>query len=234
MLVHSSLRRFGHVVGGADAVVAGLRAALGPAGTLMVPTLPFTGSQHAYLRQDPVFDVRHTPSAMGAVSEVLRRRPEARRSLHPTHSVAAVGPLAEWLLRHHEHAPTCCGLGTPYYRNIACGGYVLLLGVDLRANTTMHTLEEMEAAHYVFGADTFAARIVDWQGRERRVPTRAYRPGLARHFPAVEEELARAGVMRAGRIGAAPVRLIDAQGLCRVVGRLLRANPDLLLRRGPD
>lgn len=42
-LVHSSLSRLGHVVGGAEAVVDALLEAVSPGGTVLFPTL--TGSQ---------------------------------------------------------------------------------------------------------------------------------------------------------------------------------------------
>ena len=74
--VHSSLSSFGYVEGGAKCVVDALLEAVGPSGTVMVPTF-----NHG--RAD-IFDVATTPSVNGAVTEALRERPEARRSVHPT------------------------------------------------------------------------------------------------------------------------------------------------------
>ena len=38
------------------------------------------------------FDAKRTPSEMGLLTELFRRMPGSRRSLHPTHSITAFGP----------------------------------------------------------------------------------------------------------------------------------------------
>ena len=87
VMVHSSLRSIGYVEGGADAVVDALLDVLGSSGTLVVPT--FTPS-HGH-EADPVFDPARDPSEVGRITEVVRTRPGARRSVHLLHSVAALG-----------------------------------------------------------------------------------------------------------------------------------------------
>ncbi|NJS39886.1 MAG: AAC(3) family N-acetyltransferase [Rhodobacteraceae bacterium] len=59
------------------------------------------------------FDAKRTPSEMGLLTELFRRAPGAKRSLHPTHSVTALGPLAEQLTATHHQATTPSGRGTP-------------------------------------------------------------------------------------------------------------------------
>lgn len=81
VLIHSSLRSFGHVRGGADAVIDALLRCVGGGGTVVVPTLSFRSD-------DPV-------------TEVFRRRPGAVRSLHPVSSVAAIGPAPAYLTAAH-------------------------------------------------------------------------------------------------------------------------------------
>src|SRR5438445_7962273 len=80
--VHSSLSRLGYVEGGAETVVDALLEVVGPEGTVMVPTFNHGAAE--------IYDTATTPSVNGAVTEALRRRPEARRSLHPTHPYAAI------------------------------------------------------------------------------------------------------------------------------------------------
>ena len=71
---HSSLASFGHVEGGADAVVDALLECVAPGGTVIVPTMTF-GSP---------FDPARTPSKCGAITEAFRKRPGAVRNL-PRH-----------------------------------------------------------------------------------------------------------------------------------------------------
>ena len=137
VLVHSSLKSLGWVEGGAEAVVQALVDAVGPEGTVMVPNLPFRGSLSNYLKDEPTFDVRKTPSRMGAITEALRKRPDARRSLHSSHAAAVVGRLQEFMTADHEKCLTTCGEFSPYYKNAhRDDGYVLMIGVTLRNMTT--------------------------------------------------------------------------------------------------
>ena len=97
IFVHSSLRSLGHVAGGADAVIDALLDTLGPAGTLVVPTFTFAHGSKA----NPVFNMARDPSEMSQITEATRRRPEARRSCHLLHSVAALGQHALELTAYH-------------------------------------------------------------------------------------------------------------------------------------
>lgn len=90
LLTHSSLRRVGPVDGGADTVIDALLEVLGPEGTLMMSTVG--GNVNP---EQPVFDVRNTPCTVGTLANVFRKREGVIRSLHPVHSVCALGPKAE-------------------------------------------------------------------------------------------------------------------------------------------
>src|SRR5450759_4325859 len=96
VLVHSSLAALGDVDGGADTVIDALIEAVGTDGLVVVPTFAC----------QPPFDRKTSATPLGAVADRLWRRPNAFRSLHPTHSVAAIGHGAEELVRDHEKAPT--------------------------------------------------------------------------------------------------------------------------------
>src|SRR5437588_2145841 len=67
-LVHSSLKSFGYVVGGADAVIDALLDVVGPVGTVAVPTLSYP----SFEPERPSFDARTTPSETGRITEVFR------------------------------------------------------------------------------------------------------------------------------------------------------------------
>ena len=90
LLVHSSLKALGPAAGGPAAVIEALREALGPGGTLLMPALSYA----TVTRVNPVFDQKATPSCVGVIPETFRRMAGVRRSLHPTHSVCACGPMA--------------------------------------------------------------------------------------------------------------------------------------------
>ena len=92
MLVHSSFAEFLGFRGKAPDVIRVLKQAVGPHGTLMMPTLSFSGSAAAYAREAKLFDLARSPSKVGLLTELFRRSEGVVRSLHPTHSVAVWGP----------------------------------------------------------------------------------------------------------------------------------------------
>ena len=146
LLVHSSLKSMGRVPGGPESVIQGLLGALGETGTLLMPALSYL----TVTTQNPVFDVRSTPSCVGAIPEYFRKRPGTLRSIHPTHSVCGVGPAAEDLLADHLQDSTPCGPNSPFHRLPAFKGQILMLGCGLRPNTSMHAIEERVVPPYLF------------------------------------------------------------------------------------
>jgi aminoglycoside 3-N-acetyltransferase len=155
VLVHSSLSALGFVVGGAQAVVEALLAWLGPRGTLVVPTFsthlsdparwaapPVPEAWWQIIRdQTPAFDPDLTPTReMGVIADTVRAHPQARRSAHPMHSFAAIGPAAEQIVGHHDLE---FGLteGSPLVPLLGLDAWVLLLGVGHANNTSLHLAE---------------------------------------------------------------------------------------------
>ena len=100
VMFHSSLSSMGTVVGGPDTVIDGFLDAVGPTGTVAVPTLCNWKPEEQRL-VFPRWDPRTTPSYVGIISETFRKRPEAVRSDHATHSVAAIGARAAELTADH-------------------------------------------------------------------------------------------------------------------------------------
>jgi aminoglycoside 3-N-acetyltransferase len=157
LLVHASLSSIGWVAGGAFAVVAALRQAVGESGTVVVPTGTDENSQTSrahrertkhmtatelgkYLQDMRAFDRDTTPGNAGAVSEELRRTSGAVRSAHPQSSFAAIGPAADYLMA--DHCLSChLGERSPLAKLYELGAQVLLLGTGYRSCTAFHLAE---------------------------------------------------------------------------------------------
>jgi len=98
VMFHSSLSSMGHVVGGADAVIAGFLDAVGPTGTVAVPTLCNWTPEEQHLvfeRWDPAT----TPSFVGAITEGFRPAGRHRRAGRAAHSQARNGRSSPRALR---------------------------------------------------------------------------------------------------------------------------------------
>jgi aminoglycoside 3-N-acetyltransferase len=89
----------------------------------------------------PGFDPAITPSRfMGAIAEVVRTWPGARRSNHPQLSFAALGPAADRIVADHP-LDAALGEDSPLGRINQLDGDVLLLGVGHGSNTSLHLAE---------------------------------------------------------------------------------------------
>jgi aminoglycoside 3-N-acetyltransferase len=220
LLVHSSLRSLGHAPAGAETVVRGLLEALGPHGTLLMPALSYervTSSQ-------PVFDIRRTPGNVGAIPEHFRTRPGTLRSMHPTHSVCAVGRLAEPMLRDHRLDDTPVGPHSPFRLLPEYGGQILMLGCGLRPNTSLHGIEELVVPPYLYG-EPLTYRLVDWAGEAReKVYRRHGFAGWMQRYDRVAQVLDGRGLRR-GRVLQAEVYLIEASALWESALAALRRDP---------
>ena len=229
LMVHSSLRSIGLVDGGPETVVDALLQALGPEGTLVVPTFTYpTAGEPEF-----VFDLAHTPSQMGAISEAARRRPQAHRSIHLAHSIAAIGPLAQTITTSggasgwDAHSP----MRQVFDRN----GRYLLLGVPYQNLTAMHLCEVWLELPYR------KPRIS--QGRMRRpdgsttplvsigTPPLPGNPGS--DYNRLGQRMEDAGLVKLAPVGNAIARLLNAHDFRAAARDLTRHDPNGFLQQGP-
>jgi aminoglycoside 3-N-acetyltransferase len=229
VLVHSSLSSFGHVEGGADAVIDALLEVVGESGTVIVPTL--TGSERLNADNPPIFDPINSACWTGRIPETLRQRFNAIRSLHPTHSVAAIGAHAVTLTQDHIDSATPCDALSPYGKLPTLpDSFILLIGVSHHSNTTFHHVEEVAGVDYHIQPG-FAKATILAGGREitRHIMLHAY--GSLRNFNIMETLYLERGIQQNGMIGNATLCLINARKMVDLTIQCLRADKRILLAR---
>lgn len=162
VLVHSSIRRTlllakekGHDLS-PSMVLESFLQAVGQSGTLLLPLFNFDFTKGI------TFDIRSTPSHMGALTEAGRKHPSAIRTGHPIYSFAVLGA------RRNDF----CGLNnfsgygenSPFgfiHRN---GGKIAVLDLpDQNSITFYHYVEEMLGVPYRYHK-TFTGTYIDAQG----------------------------------------------------------------------
>lgn len=213
LVVHTSFSRVGLVEGGPEGLIVALTDALGPSGTLVMPTI--TGSR----RSEP-YDPARTPSRnMGIVADTFWRLPRVLRGDHPTSSFAARGPLAAEIAAPQPLMPGH-GPDSPIGRVRALGGSVLLLGVGHDANTTIHLAEYLAGVPY--RVSKWTTTLVD--GIAARVEYREI-DHCCQNFELVGAWLDERGLQGHGTVGHATARLAKASDIVDVVLPMLMEDP---------
>lgn len=222
LMVHASLSALGQVEGGAAAVIQALLDAIGPEGTLAMP---------AFGEPEELFDAATSPATTGAIAEAFRTWPGVRRSLHPTHSVCALGPLAEELVAGHIEETTPFAPGSPWNKIARHPqGYVLLVGVDQNSNVLLHVAEDLVDVPYLA---TVVADYRDPSTGEIRKKQVCRFPRGHRDFLSLDSLFLDTGAMRQGKVGTAICSLIHAGKALELLILALRRDPTAVLCSNP-
>lgn len=216
LLVHTSFRAVRPVQGGPAGLIEALRAALGPGGTLAMPS--WTGDD------ETPFDPASTPASedLGVVADTFWRMPGVLRSAHPF-AFAAAGPLAaritEGPLPLPPHAP-----GSPVSHVHELDGQVLLLGVGHDADTTLHLAELLAGVPYRVRNHITVLR----DGRPLRIEY-GENDHCCLRFALADEWLRPRGLQAEGRVGHADARLVRSRDAVAVAREQLGRDPLLFL-----
>ena len=235
--VHSSLRSFGYIAGGAQAVVEGL---LAEGCTILAPTF----SSEAYevppppdirLARNGVGDVDlevdtsrikgvYTPdstkvdSDMGAVPSTVLTMPGRLRSSHPIRSFAAIGSRAGDLIPDSSRLD----LFGPLTKLAEIDGSFLLMGVGLDKLTAIH-LAEQQAGRHMFRRWAYGCS-------QQRVELEI--GGCSDGFPRLEPLLK--PLEKVAKVGHSAWRAYPAKGLLKAASRTIREEPGLTHCNNPQ
>jgi aminoglycoside 3-N-acetyltransferase len=198
-------------------------------GTLIMPTMTW----RSVTPQNPQWDEIATRSETGVMTEIFRTRYASRRSIHPTHSVAAYGVLADALVARHHLDDTPVSANSPYGLMRSYTSYVMMLGVGLETCTAIHLPEETIAPKIYLRplnpAEVYACR--DRHGGIHEVRTRRHWR-LDRDFPQFGPPLEARGLMQSGNLAGCPYALVALKDLLDAVSAALTADPRGTLRQG--
>lgn len=179
LLVHSSLSKIGHVLGGPNTVIEALLETIGPSGNLLMPNSPNASLQLDYIKKLDVFDVRNAKSALGAITECFRNWPGAKRSLHPTEPVSCFGPLSTYFTENHFKDLTPYSENSPWMKFAIRGGKILYIGVSLdNAGTSLHCLEDAvdDFIYPVYYKEEFEVSLLNYAGEKINILTKVHNP----------------------------------------------------------
>lgn len=234
VMVHSSIRNLGQIVGGPDTVIHALLDVLTETGTIMiyvsweeweralvedVDSLS-PDERRAYLDECPAFDpaTARAERSWGILTEYLRTWPGTLRSNHPTASVVALGAHAHLLTADHPFAYGY-GVGSPFDKFCQLRGKVLLLGSPLSTVTLLHHAEHIAPLRnkqiVVNKAPVLRDGMRIWVEFEEFDTTESIVPGESaeEYFKQIVRDYLTTGRGRAGQVGQADAYLFDAADL---------------------
>lgn len=227
VMLHTSKINIGDLEGGTAYVAEELLRKINTERhTVLVSALPYRGAFADYLKKNNTFDVRTAPIAMGAINRYIASKPNAVRSLHPTHSVVAIGPNANDYIAEHYLDSTPFGSHSPYYKLIQNRGKVVLFGATLNNLTCVCAVEDMLGkayAKYLYLEKSYTVKCVDDKGRIYDVSTVCHDPRKAIHRSLLflHDRLIKEGIMQVYPIGEAEVAVIDIRAFAIFYLRLL-------------
>jgi aminoglycoside 3-N-acetyltransferase len=248
LFIHSSLKSLGYVEGGATTVVQALQDAVGPQGTLVIPTYYLPGGTilATCKMQDYVFDVRRDGTNMGRLPEAFLACDGIQRSVHPTHSVSAWGRHAAFLTEAHHRAPSVFGEGSPWQRFVGLEqAKVLGLGISMGPVTFYHVLEDALGAAFpvpVWLDEQYRLPCLDREGQRWDVPVRPFTASIAQRridHPSradlreyFQAEFRRQDLLVEGQVGDAASWWIPARGFFDHLRQM--AGEDLTIYSTPE
>jgi len=216
LLVHTSFRATRPVERGPVGLIEALRGALGPDGTLVMPS--WSGDD------DIPFDPLTTPAppSLGVVANTFWRLPGVLRSNH-SHAFAAAGPEAARITSDPLPLPPHIA-ESPVGRVHDLDGQVLLLGVGHDADTTLHLAELLAGVPY--RVPSYCTVLQD--GRPVRIDYEE-NDHCCERFAFADEWLRARGLQSEGRVGHGHARLARARDIVEVTLERLGRDPLLFL-----
>lgn len=215
VMVHTSVKAVGPLENGGDTLLDALMEYF-RSGLLLLPT-------HTWDKvgtETMVYDPLTSPPCVGILPKLFLQRKEAHRSLHPTHSIAAVGKRAEEYIRGEEDAGTPAPTFGCWGRLYDEKASILLIGVGQNRNTYLHGVEEYLDIPQRLAPQPqeITIRLPDGSSI-KRVFRRHYNPytnDVSQYYVKMEPAFRKGGALRDGQLGDAIVQICDAVG-CREI-----------------
>jgi len=225
IIAHASLRPFGYIQGGAEAVLEAMLASflsvIMPTFTYKTEIVPDVGppnngitygsGQDKNKMAQPFQSDMRADTLMGILPETLRNHPSATRTAHPILSFAGVN--ADFTLFTQTLYEPLAPIGALAEQD----GWVVLINVDHTANTSIHYAEKLAGRKQFIRWALVGDRVIECQNY----------PGDSMGFQAIELHL----TFEARRInmGEALIQAFPLKRLFDVVQELIKKDPLALL-----
>ena len=226
VIFHSSLKSMGHVKGGATAVIDGVLKAVGEKGTVIVPTLWWSGKG----KSAENFDIATSPAYNGAIPEAMRQDPRSLRSNHFSHSVNAIGARAAELTAIHgggklypdPWCETAFSELSPWTKLYEWDTLYAFIGCTMLVCTMKHWVE----GHFIQENLELLPSEIRLEYRKKLHYHRNYTAWNNFDIEAMQEILAQDGLVAETKLGDAKLIAIRTRAFVKRAFELLYADPE--------
>lgn len=228
LLIHSSMKSIGEVEGGADTVLDAIIEYM-KEGLLILPT--HTWAQISL--ENPVFHAATEPSCVGLLTNMFMKRPGVVRSLHPTHSVAAIGREAAEYVKGEELTTSPCPREGCWGRLYDRKAQILMLGVGLGRYTFMHSVEEWLDIPNRLTEEPHILYTIAPDGTRYTVPQHRHMYAISDFFVKMDDVYLESGAMKRTKFGDANCLLCDSVKTADIAVKYLSKYPALFSDSSP-
>ena len=221
LYVHSAMSSLGYIEGGPKTIINTLLEIIGKEGTLIMPTFTHIPKDKSFSPDDKCW--------AGVLPETLRHYKNAHRSLHPIHSVVAIGPKAIYFTKDHEKSLTPFGSSSPYAK---FGEDCSIIQLGIENNSIIHLTQERVNLPKLFlkGIHTF-------HHKKTVVKTKLHHPKYSityilnkkpctdvEFFIHLYKRFEKAGLMKSLKLGKGICRMIDGKTFITKSEKYLKEN----------
>lgn len=228
IMVHSSMKAIGEVEGGADTVVDAFMEYFSD-GLFMTPAHTWKQMSADY----NIFDPATEPACVGIIPNIFMKKEGVCRSLHPTHSIAAFGSMAEEYVKGDDNFNTPCNPKGCFGRLYDIDARIFLIGVTHAKNTYIHSIEESLEIKQRFTSEPTLFYIKREDGTLKSVEMYRHFNSQTAHisesFDKLMDYYYETGAAVKVRFGAADCILCSARSLFKVTSEVLTKKPDYFI-----
>lgn len=222
LLVHSSMKAIGSVENGAETVLDAFIEYM-KSGLLIFPTHTWAQINDEYNSFNPTTE----PSCVGILSNIFMKRPNVFRSLHPTHSVAALGKDAFDYVAGEEKWDTPCPRDGCWGKLYDRKAKILFIGCSLKSNTFLHCVEEWNYIPMRISDTCQQLKIIAYNGQIIERPMHRHLGEISKNYDKIQEAFILNDIAHKGLMGDAESVLCDAVGMADLTTEFLKENPYL-------
>jgi len=207
--------------------VSALQEAVGAEGTLIMPTFTYSFLNETWSGPFEDFDVDHSPSKTGVLTEYFRKQPDVIRTDHPTHSVAIWGKEKAY---YANVGDTTFGKDSIFGKLLAQNAKIVCLGFPA-AGTFAHFIEKQASVPYR-SEKTLAGRVVrNGKAYQKEITFYLRKRGYDSRFKRFEDHLRSTDKVKLAPLGNSELSAIDTRTLFEEGIQLLKQNPYYLVKK---